>query len=216
MIHRCFLILGVVVSCAMSGGCAMSRIAVEDLPLSVQRGAPKSEPVPVYEIGISKPPRAVIPFARLGAHGNGYATKDTLTADLANRAAQLGADCVILGGSQINDAGSVTSYGGGLAISSPVRTLSLYGTACVYSRVRMGASWDSDFKITDVIPASPADKAGMRIGDRMLAVGNIRVAGDKLAFHRVMTTAKPGDVVPVEVVASDNTTRNLMVTLETN
>ena len=197
-------------------GCAASRVVTEDLPVTVQRGAPSAVLVPVFENGYTKPTRAVIPFAQMGAHGNGYATRDSLKRDLSLKAAKLGADCVWVSNSEVKNAGTVTSYGNGFAMSEPVQCLSMYGQACVWSPVRVGLAIDKDNKVTDVIPGGAADRAGLKINDRILAMNKNRLTGDPLAMSRALAVVVPGQEVDTEIVGPDNVTRHISIKCERN
>jgi membrane-associated protease RseP (regulator of RpoE activity) len=197
---RWSLVAVLVVGCLFSGGCALSNIAVDSLPTGVQPGAAKREPVPAYDETTGRAPRAVVPFAAMGAHGNGYANRASLKKDLAGRAAAMGADCILIGGSQINQGPTVMSYGGGTAISQQVQTMSLYGWACMWAPVRLGLQWDKDNKVLDVVPGSPAERAGIVISDRILAIGSERITSDPWAAYRATWRARPGQTLDIEVV----------------
>lgn len=197
-------------------GCAMSNVVVERTPLEMESGESRSDPVPIFEEGGTMSRRAIVPFASMGAHGNGYATKSTLKVDLARKAAQLGADCVLITQAQLNNAGAVTSYGGGIAISTPVQTMSLFGVAGMYAPVRLGTYWDKDYKILDVTPGSSAARAGIHIGDRILAIDGMRVTGDPYASWKAILKARPGQTGIVEVVGPDNTQRKCSIVWDPN
>jgi len=70
--------------------------------------------------------------------------------------------------------------------------------------------------VTDVRPGSAAANAGVRIGDRVLAVNGVRITGDQLAQFKAMAKAKPGDRTKVELVGPDNQTRTLDLTWDMN
>lgn len=192
-------------------GCSMARIAVEDLPINVARNQSNQTDVPVYEYGIELPPRAGIPIARLGAHGNGYANKEYLLLQLGKRGSKIGADFIVAHNQQINAGPTVTSYGRYSAISSTIQTLSIYGTAYVFAPVRLGAQWDTENVIIDLQPGMPAKSAGLEIGDRILAVNGNRTTNDPLAAPRALAACKPGDRVRIEVETENGIQRQVLV-----
>ena len=50
---------------------------------------------------------------------------------------------------------------------------------------------------------SAAEKAGIVIGDRILAVGGERITGDQWAAYRATWRARPGQNLDVEIVRAD-------------
>jgi hypothetical protein len=130
---RLVSMLVVVVLAALSSGCALCNIAVDPVPTGVQPGPARAGAVPTYDELSGHSPRAAIPFAAMGAHGNGYANRQYLKNELAKKAASMGADCVVIANAQINNGPVVTSYGNGTAISQQVQTMSVYGFACMYA-----------------------------------------------------------------------------------
>lgn len=206
-----------VISVAMTvGGCAMSNIQVRQLETGVQAGPKSNVPVPVYEQGISTPPRAVMRFALLTAVGNGYSNNESLKRDMAARGAQLGADCVLVGTAESFQAGNVYSFSGGMGWGSPVYATAMQGVACMWSPVRMGVAHEEDGKIKDVVPGSSAARAGIRIGDRILSINGVRVTNDPFAFERAIARMQPGKSYPIELVASDNSTRTVQLVADAN
>jgi len=206
--------LMIVLASAMFGGC--TNLDVKRLPIDVAVGEPKREPVPIYD-DLNKPPRAIIPFATMRLSGaNDYYSHGNLGRILAKEAASLGADCIWIGGEHATDIGSATSYSGGLAVSSRTVVNTVSATAAVYSPVSFGVNMDEKNVVTDVRPGSAAANAGVRIGDRVLAVNGVRITGDQLAQFKAMAKAKPGDRTKVELVGPDNQTRTLDLTWDMN
>jgi hypothetical protein len=178
----------------------MANVVVEPTPLGMTPNPKTKTPPPVFEVGTS-PGRPGIPIYRMGAHGNGYANRGYLSKRLAEKGQELGADFVMLEQQQVNAGPVVTSFGNGMAISDQVHTLSLYGTAYVWSPVKLGVRWGGpNFEIADIEPTGPGAAAGLKIGDRLLAVNDIRVMADPYAVSRITSKAKPGDVVKLEIL----------------
>jgi membrane-associated protease RseP (regulator of RpoE activity) len=211
------LVGALVVCCVLCSGCADAVTKIEKLNIAATPGPPKKEPVPVYESGGERPPRAMIPFARIIVSGNGYADREFLNGIIAKRAAELGADAALVNPPQTAYAGTVTtSVSAYSAVSQPVYAMGAVGFACVWSPSKIGVQWDDQYRVIDVTPDGPAARAGVRIGDRVLAIGGERVTGDPLAASRAALKMLPGASVAVELVAPDNQTRVVHVVPEAN
>ncbi len=70
---------------------------------------------------------------------------------------------------------------------------------------------DEGALIVEVIPGSPADKAGLRVGDRITAVEGDKVTPDHPLAERILTH-RPGETVTL-TVERDGRTRKIKVTL---
>lgn len=66
-------------------------------------------------------------------------------------------------------------------------------------RTYFGAQKDAGVLVGKLEPGSPAEKAGVRVGDVLVAVGGTRV-GDAGDVRRELGEHKEGDMVPVTVV----------------
>lgn len=210
-------ILMLLVFCGFQQGCADSVTRVEMLDIGVAGGPPGRELVPVYEAGTSRPPRAVLPFAKITVSGNAHCDREYLHNVVSRRARDLGADVVLVNPPQVAYAGTVTTAVSAYsAVSQPVYGVGTVAFACVWAPARIGVQWDEQYKVLDVTPRSPAARAGVRIGDRLLAINGERVTGDQFAAYRAVAKLKPGDAVPVEFVGPDNQTRTLLITAEPN
>ncbi|MBC8179521.1 PDZ domain-containing protein [candidate division KSB1 bacterium] len=62
-----------------------------------------------------------------------------------------------------------------------------------------GYSQDDYFIINKILPKSPAEDAGLKVGDRIVKVNNVDLNNDKLKFFS-LHWAYPGDEVKLEVV----------------
>ena len=66
------------------------------------------------------------------------------------------------------------------------------------------ASFDpasSSIPVLDLVPGSPAERAGLRVGDRIIAINGQSLTSDAL-FRRVWSNAHPGDPVDIAVLRS--------------
>ncbi|MBI3818616.1 MAG: hypothetical protein HY286_08000 [Planctomycetes bacterium] len=196
-----------------AAGCKMANVVSTPLPTDVPAREKVVDIVPYYAIGTSMPPKGGIPFAQIGAHGNGYADFEYLCNRIAKKAAELGADFAIVYDSRTNQGPTITSIYGDLfsstAISSTIQTLSVYGYALVNSPVSLGTKFDDKNVIIDITPDLSFARAGIKIGDRVLAIGGIRLTGDPWAKYRAINLMSPNVSVKIEVVGPDNTTRTV-------
>jgi S1-C subfamily serine protease len=96
---------------------------------------------------------------------------------------------------------TVGTYGGGIAMSSPIQTPSLYGVACRTPRVVLGArsgGKDKDFVVQYVTKGGPAEEAGLTEGDKILTVNGRFVADDPFVWEKEIYSKQPGDRITVE------------------
>jgi len=69
-----------------------------------------------------------------------------------------------------------------------------------------GFSADADGHVTSVSPSSPAERAGLRVGDRF-AVASIPPAGRRFALGPLFLTARPGISLTLPVDARNGTSK---------
>jgi hypothetical protein len=191
-----------------SFGCASADLVVEPYPTGAIAGPPR-ETIPVYKDGLAALPGGGIPLVKIGARGNRHADADYLERRIAEKAAELGAEYAVVEAAKVNDEGTVLVYCGdpysGVATTKPVHTLSLEATAYVRLPVRLGYVVDDDLLVIDVVPGLPMHAAGLRIGDRLLAIGGQRLGGDEYRHFRALTSLAPGQPVEVEVAGGAQT-----------
>jgi C-terminal processing protease CtpA/Prc len=207
-------VLAVTLVTLVSFGCASADLVVEPYPTGAIAG-PARDSVPVYKEGFSAPPGGGVPLVKIDAHGNRHADAEYLEQRIAERAGELGADYAIVAATKVNDEGAVLLYTGdpysGIATARPVRTLSVEATGYVRLPVRLGYVVDEDLIVIDVVPGLPMHAAGLRIGDRLLAIGGQRLGGDAQRHFRALTSLVAGQPVELEVAGGDNQSRVLTV-----
>lgn len=192
----------------MLQGCAATFFNVQPIPTGVTANAPSDIPVPVYSSDEASRLSGV-PFAWIVASGNGYSNYQTMTKDLGKKGAKLGADFVVVSASGSVTGPTVTSYGSGIAISQAQQFPQLGAFAYVKSKTSLGVAIDNDHVIKDVFPNGPAHKAGVRVGDRLLAINGSRTSTDRWALWRELGKAQPGQSIPLEIVGADQVTKTV-------
>jgi hypothetical protein len=91
--------------------------------------------VELYREG-EMPKRSCIRIAKVAAHGNAYATRDTLESTIRDEAASVGADYVVIIAQEVTKDETISSYYGGwgwvpgASISESIQRPHLYGIAC--------------------------------------------------------------------------------------
>lgn len=68
-------------------------------------------------------------------------------------------------------------------------------------------------QVGDVVPGSPADKAGMQVGDLILSIGG-HVVREPTDLRTALSKVKPGDEVEIEVFRYDGRSRGEKLTLK--
>ena len=202
-------------------GCSMARGVNELLP-----GAQFSKPVAsnpsqvrVFKNG-AMPKSPCIMVANIAAHGNGYATMETLEQTLLEEAATLRADTVIVLKHEITKDETVGAYGGGIMMADSIQRPHLYGVACRTAKVGLGINInrtkDSDqFGVVLYVPAnSPAARIGMTEGDKLLAVNGITIFEDELVIEREISSKQPGERATVEFLTKNNVKVSKEIILE--
>jgi len=173
--------------------------------------------VPIYEAGDTLPNRSSLPIAVITLSGNAYADMRYLKKRLQQECRPLAPDFIYIYGVGSSYGGSITSYGGGLATSTPYNLLALSAGAMVWAPVRIGIYRDEDTgKVADTIPGGPADVAGIKIGDRILSIAGLRLSIDKLNFDRAISKMRPGVEVEFEILSPDGDRRTVTVIPEPN
>ncbi|NIB41783.1 hypothetical protein HBA55_19410 [Pseudomaricurvus alkylphenolicus] len=206
-----------VFSAMLLGGCAAATGVSKTVPESahlVGSADLTAEQIQVFHQS-SPPNKPYIPVANVAAHGNGYATEEVLVGTLKKEAAKVGAELVILTGSEITKDETVGSYGGGMYVASQIRRPHLYGVAAVYSKVSIGLRTENTGKIRYVASGSAAEKAGLKEGMTIVAINGIFYRGSVVMGTEV-SMKDPGETVEIEVLTHENTKKKFFVTLESS
>lgn len=192
----------------------MARAVHEDLPPAalVTDSVNVTGQVDIYRNG-DLPKRPIIRIAQVGAHGNGYATEETLEQALVKEALKVNADCIILTNREVSKDETIGSYGGGIFMANSIQRPHLYGIACKYAKVSLGINANKDGLITYVTAGSAAAKAGIVEGDKLLAVNGVPISSSPFVIEREISVKKPGDVVKVEFLNKNGDKESRSVTL---
>lgn len=196
-------------------GCGYARGSHQLLPTAELVG-PKQlgsyEDVTLYQKG-SGPTRGCVHIARIGADGNGYATRDDLEKTLRREAHSLHADVVV-----VMQAGTSSSqigtYGGGLAMGQTINYPHLVGTACRTGSIWHGVVYATDvekFLVKYVRSGSPAEKAGVMEGDEVVTVNGFYLGDDPYVWAREVSAKPPLTTVGMEVLRNGSKQRLQMV-----
>jgi len=197
-------------------GCGMAR-GVHELN-SLAKNTPKTNKTPI-EIEVytqdNPPPKPVIYIANVAAHGNGYADNNVLLTTLKEETSKVGAELVFITNKEISKDETIGSYGGGIMMSNQIKRPHLYGIAGVYSKVRLGIAAGDDGIIKYINADSPADKAGLKEGMRLLSI-NGKYFNNANLFQKEVSNKSPGDVVIIEYLNRDNNKTKVNVKLESS
>lgn len=198
-------------------GCAMAWPKSQLLPSAAYLGpnpARTEASVRLFREG-EVPQRAVVRIAAVAAHGNGYAVRQTLENTLVKEAAKLGADIVIVTQGEVTRDETVGTYGGGIMITNQIQRPHLYGVACRWASASMGINFDrEDGNIRYVKHGSPAEEAGIKEGQKILAINGIFIGSDQYVIEREVLSKKPGETVSVELLAATGEKWVTQVTLQ--
>jgi S1-C subfamily serine protease len=212
-------ILSVLFAILPVAGCSMAWPASEMLPPASVVG--RRVPVPPASVRIyregTRTDRPIVQIAKVAAHGNGYATRATLEKTLVQQAAQLGADAVVIVGQETTKDETVGSYGGGIVIANQIQRPHLYGIAVVWQKVRVGVNCsakDGQRTIDYVTHGSAAERAGIREGEKLLAIDGQFVGADEFEFERVFYQYNPGDTATFELLDNHGEKRSVRVTFD--
>jgi hypothetical protein len=214
VVQRIVTTAGVLVL-ALLGACSGGNAYYQRLDTGVVLGGPREGLAEFYDINAPLP-RPIIPVASISAAGNAYSSFDYLKQLMARKGAEIGADVVICHKAETINAGYTTNYYSGWSIASttPVNGPVVHGTAGVWSNVRLGVNFDDRSEINDVTPASGAWKAGIRIGDRVLAVEGVRITQDRFALYKAIANKHPGDTLSVEILPRSGDQRTVTIVLD--
>jgi predicted metalloprotease with PDZ domain len=217
---RCYLALthlAIASLLPLALGCAMAWPKSQLLPPSDFLGP--NRPIPEESVRLFRegetPQRAVVRIAAVAAHGNGYATRETLENTLIKEAARLGAEVVVVTQSEVTRDETVGSYGGGIMIADQIQRPHLYGVACRWATASMGINFDrEDGQIRYVKAGSPAEKAGIKEGHKILAINGNFIGSDQFVIEREVLSKRPGEIVSVELLSPTGDKWVTQVTLQ--
>jgi len=65
--------------------------------------------------------------------------------------------------------------------------------------------------VGDVYPLEPAEKAGIKVGDTIVAINGTLLRDDPSAYFRAFARVRPGDTLRLEVKRSDSQTHHILV-----
>lgn len=200
-----------------TAGCSMAWPVSEFLPPATiigPRARISPAAVKLYREG-QPPDRPFAQLAKIAAHGNAYATRTTLEQTLIKEAARLGANGVIIVGQEVTRDETIGSYGGGIMVANQIKRPHLYGVAFVWQKVRLGVASnakDGQRTVTYVIAGSPAERAGIKEGDKLLAIDGQFVGANEMDFERAMYRYGPGDSATVELLDAAGQKRSVRIT----
>lgn len=160
------------------------------------------------------PPKTCIRIATVAAHGNGYATRETLEQTLVKEAAMIGAEFVVATQQQVTSDETVGSIYGGVILTDTIKRPHLYGVACRAATVRFGVKPDKDWTVLYVYPKTVAERAGIKEGDRVLSINGVHVLDDQYLIEKEISTRPPGTKVVVEYLTKGGDKMRKEVTLE--
>ena len=149
------------------------------------------------------PNKPIVVIANVAAHGNGYATNETLKETIKKETAKIGGELVILTERNISKDETIGSYGSGLYMANQIQRPHLYGVAAVYSKVKLGTVVENDGTIRYVSSDSSADRAGLKEGIKILSI-NGRFYNNSLVMQTEVSVKKPGDIVTIEYMDNEN------------
>jgi predicted metalloprotease with PDZ domain len=183
------------------------------LPIAGQipRANKQANEIEVFKQGVL-PQKGVVYIANVAAHGNGYATMDTLENTIKEEAAKVGAELVILTNYQVSNDESVGSYGGGMFMSNQIKRPHLYGLAGVYSKVTFGIAVEDNGNIKYVKTGSSAEEAGLKEGMQLLSINGVYYQNNNILQQEV-GSKNPGDIITIEYLDHSKEKRKATITL---
>jgi len=207
--------IAVCLGAVVLSGCSMAWGVHQSLPYAPQVSGALSTSghVDVYRDG-DRPRRPIILIAKLGANGNGYATDDTLVKTLVKEAQKVDADCLVITNSSVSRDETVGSYGGGLLFTSQIKRPHLYGIACKYSKVIAGLNADKNGLVGYVPSGTPAARAGIVEGDKLLALNGEAITSSPYVAEREVSLKSPGDKVTVDYLDKNGEKHTTVLTLD--
>lgn len=213
---RFTVLLFLLISISTISGCILAVGNHSYLPTvsKVHKAYRQANDIEIYKQG-SLPSKGVVYIANVAAHGNGYATIDTLENTIKEEAAKVGAELVVLTKYQVSKDETVGSYSGGMFMSNQIQRPHLYGLAGVYSKVTLGIVVEGNGNIKYVASGSPAEKAGLKEGMQVLSINGVYFQNIEILQQEV-SIKNPGDVITIEYLDSSKEKKKTSVTLVSN
>lgn len=197
----------------MTTGCQMAKGVHEYRPIAknVEKASVSPNQIEVFQKGTT-PNRPVVWIANVAAHGNGYADNSTLIEVLVNETSKIGGELVLITNKEITADETIATYSGGLMMADTVKRPHLYGVAGVYSKVQIGIHAKDDGTIMYVTSNTPAHKAGLKEGMRILAINGDFFNGSQI-LEKHVSPKSPGDIVTVEYLDHDKSKKSVDIIL---
>jgi hypothetical protein len=174
------------------------------------------------EFLLNKPFRKAFRIGIITVSGNGYADFDDLVNDAKEKAANLGADFILVEKSGVEKSTVVSpgystfradtnanysqSYGyansgaAGYSVGPSITEINKpwsHFSVWVYSPYRLGVVFDNEGKIQEFSLNCDAEEAGAKIGDKLLGINGHDISDVQDISH--LMTIKPGDKVTLAV-----------------
>jgi hypothetical protein len=155
--------------------------------------------IDVFPNGL-RPNKPAILFANIAAWSNVDVGTKVLDAKVVNESKKLGADFVIMLDKGAEVRGSTISSSPALGLSYAENNYTFYrkGIAGVYSKVYAGFFCDKDGFINFIYKNSPAEKALLKEGYKILSINGIYFLQDSFVTDREISTKKAGDIINIE------------------
>jgi hypothetical protein len=210
---KCVILL-FAASLSLTGCMADTVYELRPIANQVPRSTRAPEEIELYKADVVLP-KPVVVFANIGAHGNGFATMETLETAMRERAAAIGADLVILTRYEITRDETIGTYGGGFFTAEQIKRPHLYAVAAVYSKVRIGLFVEDNGNIKYVVADSPAEKVGLKEGMQILSLNGIYYH-NRSVMDQEVGVKNPGDVVTIEYLDSSKEKKKVTVKLQSS
>lgn len=159
--------------------------------------------IDVFKSGL-KPKLPSINFAYITAWSSTNINLDNLDIRVTNIAKMLGAEYVILLDRESEVTGSMTNYYSTTSASYNTYTVSRKALAGVYSKVYAGFFVEKDGIISFIQPDSPADKAGLREGNKILSINGVYFLQDPYVLYREISIKNIGDNIMIDYLDKNN------------
>lgn len=166
--------------------------------------------------GEALPKMSCVATASLEVRGNGLATEDDLIEALRLEAFRVRANTLIVDSKIETTSMMVSTYGGGIGLSSNVTYPHMRGVAC-----RTGSIWHgvrftmhaARWVVRYVYDGSPGHKAGIKEGDEVVTVSGVFLGDDPSAWGRYVSAGKRHAEVAIGLLRAGDK-QQVVMTLE--